>query len=65
MKVYVLVGVDENGEPTLDMPVHFGRRVRAYASKGVAKTNAKRFNCAVIELSVGRGEVVWKNTSTE
>lgn len=59
MKVYVLVAQDEEGEPTLDMPTHFGRKVRAYTSKAVAKVNAKRFNCAVVELSIGRGEVVW------
>ena len=32
MKVYVLVKTDKDSEPTLDMPVIFGRGVRAVES---------------------------------
>jgi hypothetical protein len=57
MKIYVLV-TTKDGEPTLDMPVHFGRSIRAYTSKARAKVYAKKFDCYVIEVDLTKGEMV-------
>ena len=58
MKLYVLVAVDEDGEPTYNMPVGFGRAVRAYSSKARAKVYARKFKCAVIEVDLENGEMI-------
>jgi hypothetical protein len=58
MKVYVLVTQDTEGNPTFEMPTHFGRTTRAYASKARAKVYAKKFNCKVVELNLEDGKVV-------
>ncbi len=59
MKVYVLVSKDKDDEPTFNMPVTFGRGLRAYDSKPRAKVYARRFKCMVVELEVERGEVIY------
>lgn len=61
MKVYVLVAENEKGELTFDMPVTFGRGLRAYDSKARAKVYARKFNCNVVELDLDKGIVVAKN----
>lgn len=58
MKVYVLVAKDEEGKPTFNMPVLFGRSLRAYDSKARARVYAKKFNCDVVELELESGKVV-------
>lgn len=58
MKIYVLVATDEDGEPTLNMPVDFGRTIRAYNSKARAKVYARKFKCAVIEVDLQDGQLV-------
>lgn len=60
MNIYVLVSNDE-GEPTTNMPVHFGRGIRAYNSKARARVYARRFGCAVIELKLQDGKIVYNN----
>lgn len=60
MKVYVIVAQNDDGEPTFDMPVSFGRNVRAYSSKARAKVYARKFNAVVVELDLEQGEVVWQ-----
>ncbi len=57
MKIYVLV-TTKDGEPTLDMPTHFGRSIRAYTSEKRAKAYAKRFDCYVIEIDLTKGKMV-------
>lgn len=59
MKVYVLVSKDKNNELTFNMPVHFGRGLRAYDSKARAKVYARKFNCKVVELDVMTGKTVF------
>ncbi len=58
MKVYVLVTKDKDGKPTFNMPTHFGRTTRAYASKARARVYAKKFGCAVVALDLEKGKVV-------
>lgn len=60
MKIYVLVA-NEDGTPTTNMPVQFGRGIRAYNSKARAKVYARRFNCHVIELNLEDGNIVYEN----
>lgn len=57
MKVYILVANDE-GKPTLNMPIYFGRSIRAYNSKARAKVYARRFSCAVVEVDLETGKIV-------
>jgi len=57
-KIYVLIDTDEDGETITDMPVTFGRSVRAYTSKARARMYAKRFKCEVVELDLNDGEIV-------
>lgn len=58
MKVYVLVAKDKEGNPTFNMPINFGRGLRAYDSKARAKVYARRFNCKVVELNIEEGTEV-------
>lgn len=58
MKVYILVAQDEKGNATFDMPVTFGRGLRAYNSKLRAKVYARRFGCKVFELDTEEGKEV-------
>lgn len=58
MKVYVLVTKDKEGKPTFNMPTHFGRTTRAYASRARAKVYARKFDCDVVELELEEGKVV-------
>lgn len=58
MKIYVLVSQDKDGEPTLDMPVTFGRSIRAYTSKARAKVYARKFKSYVIEVKLTDGKIV-------
>ena len=61
MKIYVLVSNDEDGEATTNMPVNFGRGIRAYNSKARAKVYARRFKSSVIEVDLAEGKVVYEN----
>lgn len=56
MKIYVLVA-NEDGESSFNLP-YFGRKIRAYTSKKLAQTMAKRFGCHAIELNLEDGEIV-------
>ena len=57
MKIYVLVA-QEDGEPTFNLPVQFGRAIRAYTSKARAKVYARKFECYVIEVDLTDGKIV-------
>lgn len=57
MKIYILVANDE-GQPTVSMPVSFGRNIRAYNSKARAKVYARKFKCAVVEVDIESGKIV-------
>lgn len=56
MKIYILVA-NEDGEATFNLPT-FGRTIRAYQNKKVAKNMAKKFSCHVIELDLKNGTIV-------
>lgn len=58
MRIYILVADDKNGEPTFEMPVRLGRKLRVYESKKVAQRYAAKFNCTAIELKVEEGYAV-------
>jgi len=58
MKIYILVTNDE-GSPSLNMPVKFGRSIRAYDSKARAKVYARRFNCSAVEVDITEGKLLW------
>lgn len=62
MKVYILVAINE-GSATTNMPVLFGRGIRAYNSKARAKVYARRFKCAVVEVDLGTGKIVADETA--
>lgn len=63
MKIYILVANDK-GLPTTNMPVKFGRGIRAYGSKARARVYARRFDCAVIEVNLEDGKIVYENSNT-
>lgn len=58
MKIYILVKKNEEGEVTTNMPVTFGRRVRAYNNKARAKVYARNFDSRVIEVDLEKGTAV-------
>ena len=58
MKIYVLVTMNKDDELTTNMPVSFGRGIRAYTSKARAKVYARKFECAVVEVKVEDGKIV-------
>jgi hypothetical protein len=60
MKVYVLVAKDEKGGTTFNMPVTFGRGLRAYNSEARAKVYARKFKCSVVELKTEEGKIVYE-----
>lgn len=60
MKIYVLV-TTEKGEPTVNMPVYFGRSIRAYISKSRARVYARKFQCYVIEVDLTDGKIVYES----
>lgn len=58
MIIYILVGKDKNNKPTIKMPVSFGRSVRAYTSKSMAKNYAKKFGAIAIEFDTDKGNII-------
>lgn len=59
MKVYVLVADDNDHNLTFNMPVTFGRGLRAYDSEARAKVYARKFKCKVVELDIDKGKIVY------
>lgn len=57
MKIYILVKKNEEGEVTTNMPVTFGRRIRAYDNKSRAKVYARNFDSRVVEVDLEKGTV--------
>lgn len=57
MKIYILVANDE-GNPTTNMPIYFGRGIRAYSSKARARVYARKFKCVVVEIDLASGRIV-------
>lgn len=64
MTIYILVA-NNDGEPTLNMPYSFGRNIRAYESKARAKVYARRFKCAVVEIDLEDGQIIFDETDYE
>ncbi len=58
MKIYVLVADDNEHNLTFNMPVVFGRGLRAYDSKARAKVYARKFKCKVVELDIKSGKII-------
>jgi hypothetical protein len=61
MKLYVLID-QEDDKPTFNLPVHFGRGVRAYSSQARARVYARRFNCYIVEVDMTKGNIVYEPT---
>lgn len=58
MKLYLLASKD-NTEISVNLPIHFGRTIRAYKSEATARNFAKRFRSSVVEVDLEKETVKW------